>query len=343
MKTEAEKKVVLVVDDAPANIRIVNEEAARRPPMPLVPFRRLFSAFDSTSSWANRIRENVRLLFTLPPATPTAANGAPIHLLEACNPRFSGRAQGTSLFLHFAAGLAIFLLVTYVPTPRIPPPHPTFLDTFLPAPSPSDLRVSIPSEGLRGGSGSNNPLPATRGNFVFSQIQLLKPRLPDQQPHPLVAQPSLQDDLAHDAVPVPAPLGLPWMKNVTSSGGPGQEESFGRGRNGDLGDEDGRSSGRGNNRGPYNPGVTPVMCVYCPDPLYTEEARKAKLQGTVTLRVLVGRDGHALDVRIVGGLGLGLDERAAETVRMWRFLPAKDAAHNPVPTWITIETIYRLF
>lgn len=110
-----------------------------------------------------------------------------------------------------------------------------------------------------------------------------------------------------------------------------------------MGDEDGHYAGRGNNRGPYNPGVTPVLCAYCPDPLYTDEARKAKLQGTVTLHVLVEKDGRASDVRIIRGLGLGLDDRAVEAVRNWRFVPAKDAGHNPVLSWITIEAVYRLF
>jgi protein TonB len=83
--------------------------------------------------------------------------------------------------------------------------------------------------------------------------------------------------------------------------------------------------------------------VYCPQPGYTEEARKAKLQGKLLLQVLVGADGRARRVRILQGLGMGLDEQAAETVRGWRFSPARDARKHPVATWVTIETRFQLY
>ncbi len=67
------------------------------------------------------------------------------------------------------------------------------------------------------------------------------------------------------------------------------------------------------------------------------------MQGTVTLRVLVGADGKALDIRVVRGVGFGLEERAAETVRGWRFNPARDASRHPVAAWVTIEAVFRLF
>jgi periplasmic protein TonB len=86
-----------------------------------------------------------------------------------------------------------------------------------------------------------------------------------------------------------------------------------------------------------------VVCRYCPAPSYSDEARKAKLQGHVTLRVLVGAEGRVKDVQLVHGLGLGLDENAIHAVRGWQFVPAMDAARRPVATWITIETVFRLF
>ena len=84
-------------------------------------------------------------------------------------------------------------------------------------------------------------------------------------------------------------------------------------------------------------------CVICPYPIYTDEARHVKVQGTVTLRVLVGTDGRAAQIRVVSGVGYGLEERAEQTVRGWKFKPAIDAARRPVPAWVTIEAVYRLF
>jgi len=69
----------------------------------------------------------------------------------------------------------------------------------------------------------------------------------------------------------------------------------------------------------------------------------AKLQGLVTMRVLVGADGRVRDVQVTRGIGLGLDENAVHAVRGWQFLPAKDAEGHPAATWITIETVFRLF
>jgi TonB family protein len=68
-----------------------------------------------------------------------------------------------------------------------------------------------------------------------------------------------------------------------------------------------------------------------------------KLQGMVTLRVLVGVDGRVKDVQITRRLGLGLDENAVQAVRSWQFIPAKEAARRPVASWITIETLFRLY
>jgi TonB family protein len=80
-----------------------------------------------------------------------------------------------------------------------------------------------------------------------------------------------------------------------------------------------------------------------PDPLYSEEARKTKLQGSVLLAVLVGTDGRAKDICILRGIGMGIDENAILAIRNWQFIPAKDAAHRPIDSWIKVETMFRLF
>jgi periplasmic protein TonB len=67
------------------------------------------------------------------------------------------------------------------------------------------------------------------------------------------------------------------------------------------------------------------------------------MQGLVTMRVLVGADGRVRDVQVTRGIGLGLDENAVRAVRGWQFIPARDGARRPVATWVTIETVFRLF
>ena len=82
--------------------------------------------------------------------------------------------------------------------------------------------------------------------------------------------------------------------------------------------------------------------VFSPDPEYSEEARKAKYQGTVVLGLVVGPDGRPRDMKVLRSLGLGLDEKAIEAVKNWRFDPAvKD--NKPVAVYISVEVDFRLY
>ncbi len=173
-------------------------------------------------------------------------------------------------------------------------------------------------------------------------MALLPPHLPDGRPHALVVPVAIADA---DAPEISRPVndaGLPWMKDRNNLEGAG-EHGIGVGHDRGLGDGLGDGSGVGNDAGPYALVATQVVCKYCPDPLYSDEARKAKLQGLVTMRVLVGADGRVRNVQVTRGLGLGLDENAIQAARNWQFMPPRDAARRPVATWITIETVFRLF
>ena len=89
-------------------------------------------------------------------------------------------------------------------------------------------------------------------------------------------------------------------------------------------------------------GVSPPRVLYNPDPEYTEEARKAKYQGVVVLWLIVGQDGRTKDIRISRSLGMGLDQKAVEAVKLWKFEPAKkDGA--PVAVQMNVEVNFRLY
>lgn len=88
-------------------------------------------------------------------------------------------------------------------------------------------------------------------------------------------------------------------------------------------------------------GVSAPALLYRVDPEYTEEARKAGLEGTVILYAEVGTDGYARNIRVTRRLGLGLDEKAVEAVRKWKFRPGfKDA--KPVVVVSNTEVNFRL-
>jgi TonB family protein len=93
--------------------------------------------------------------------------------------------------------------------------------------------------------------------------------------------------------------------------------------------------------GEEEPGVAPPMAVYKPEPDYTEEARDAKLEGTVLLSVTVAADGTVTDVKVTRSLGKGLDESAVKRVKTWKFLPATKAG-KPVAWTGAIEVAFQM-
>ena len=89
-------------------------------------------------------------------------------------------------------------------------------------------------------------------------------------------------------------------------------------------------------------GVTTPRAIYAPDPEFSEEARKAKFQGTVVLWLVVGPDGRTHEVRVFRSLGMGLDEKAIEAIRQWRFEPGrKDGI--PVAVQVNVEVNFRVY
>jgi len=88
-------------------------------------------------------------------------------------------------------------------------------------------------------------------------------------------------------------------------------------------------------------GVSMPKCEYCPDPEYSQEARKKKYEGVVLLSVVVTSEGKAANIRVIKSPGLGLDEKSVEAVRNWRFKPAMKNG-MPVAAKVPIDCHFRL-
>lgn len=89
-------------------------------------------------------------------------------------------------------------------------------------------------------------------------------------------------------------------------------------------------------------GVIAPKGTYMPNPEFTEQARKKKLPGTVVLEMVVTTQGNTDDVKVVRELDPGLDQKAIDTVRRWRFDPGtKDG--NPVNVQLTVEVSFKLY
>jgi protein TonB len=298
-----------------------------------------------SESWFTRVRENFRQAFASTGLRHSSSNGAPIHLLEFGPTGKAGRAQTASLLTHAAiiVVLALLAIRTHMSATRTDGDIDVMSGHLLFSP-PSEIASNHPSLGHNAGGGAHNPVPATHGFLASrSSLQLAPPRLPDNATHVLAVPVATLDENAPPIVAAVPQLGLPWMATDTNSAGPGKDGGIGSGDNGGMGDQSGSDAGEGESGVPYSRGMTMPVCVTCPLPLYTDEARKVKMQGTVTLRVLVGADGRAGQIHVARGVGYGLDDRAIQTVRAWTFTPARDAARKAVPVWITIEVVFRLF
>ncbi len=87
--------------------------------------------------------------------------------------------------------------------------------------------------------------------------------------------------------------------------------------------------------------VAPVP-IFKPEPPYTPEAKKAKLQGSLALDVTIDAAGNVRDVRVIHALGGGLTESAVNTVRTWKFKPATRRG-KPVPVEVMVEVTFKFF
>jgi TonB family protein len=89
-------------------------------------------------------------------------------------------------------------------------------------------------------------------------------------------------------------------------------------------------------------GVSVPECIYCPAPLYSNAARKAKFKGTVVLEVTVTEDGLAGDISVLKGIPFGLNGEAIKAVRAWKFKPANDKGGMPMTVAVPIEMTFNL-
>jgi bla regulator protein BlaR1 len=90
------------------------------------------------------------------------------------------------------------------------------------------------------------------------------------------------------------------------------------------------------------PGVSAPTLIFGPDPEYSEEARRAKYQGVCVVSLIVDAQGSPQRVQVIRHLGKGLDKKAVEAVKQYRFEPAM---HNgePVAVQVNIEVNFRLY
>jgi TonB family protein len=204
-----------------------------------------------------------------------------------------------------------------------------------------------------GGGGDHDKLVAPKGKLPkFSMQPITPPAMVIRNDNPKLA--------VEPAVAVPpqvkmasaAALNLGDPKSALPSGpasnGTGMGGGIGSGSGGGIGSGTGPGVGPGYGGGMgggvfrVGGGVSAPRVLENPSPDYSEEARKNKYQGTVVLWLIVDSNGRPRDVRVARSLGMGLDQKAIEAVRTWKFSPAmKDG--SPVAVQINVEVNFHLY
>jgi TonB family protein len=211
------------------------------------------------------------------------------------------------------------------------------------------LPPSPTAAGGGGGGGDHSKLAANKGTPPkFDLNRITPPATVIKNDNPKLAVEQAVAVLPSIKLPTSKQVGDPLSNALILSNGTGVSSGVGSGAGGGLGSGSGvgLGPGSGGNTGGgvfrIGGGVSAPKLVYQPEPEFSEEARKAKYQGTVTLSIVVGADGRPRDIKVLRPLGMGLDEKAIEAVRQYRFEPAMKNG-QAVAVYAAVEVDFRLY
>lgn len=316
--------------------------------------KRLMSELNK-SPWQS-LKENVRDVLFPEKLPPLQLTSKPVKVREIWgqyNNRKSATAGTIVVHAAFIAGLIAVSVIGARTVKSMVQPKPTVaivapdLSQYLPM---SQKKNDTIAGG--GGGGDRDKIEAPKGRLPkLSMEQITPPAVVIRNEHPkLAVEPTVvmppQVHLPSTGMPN---LGDPMAKvSGPPSNGTGSGGGIGAGSGGGVGVGEGPGVGPGRGGGigggvfRVGGGVSAPRVLFDPDPAYSEEARKAKYQGVCVLWLIVGPDGKPRDVRVARSLGMGLDQKAIEAVRQWKFEPAmKDG--KPVAVQINVEVNFRLY
>jgi len=177
-------------------------------------------------------------------------------------------------------------------------------------------------------------------------VHMLPPQIATLEHPKLAAEPNTQVQMQINTT-MPK-LGMPNSPQIAlASQGQGMHSGMGMGMGGGIGIGQGNGNGIGSGGG-YGGGVMSVgggvsapIVIHSVEPEFTEQARHSDYQGTVGIQLIVDAQGNPQDAHVVHHLGMGLDEKALEAVREYRFKPAMYQGH-PVAVQLVIDVDFRL-
>lgn len=259
------------------------------------------------------------------------------------------RTNLAASFLLHAAAVALMLTSGIWMVQHHDQIKPQVTVSLLTDPSPYVLPPAPDKAGGGGGGGDRDKLPESKGTLPkFAREQFAAPAAVIRNEHPnLAVEPTVVGPPTL-TFPQSSQMGNPLSSLLTASNGTGSGGGIGTGTGGGIGVGHGPGVGPGWGGGigggvyRVGGGVSAPRAIYDPEPEYSEEARKAKYQGSVVLWVIIDANGRPQNLRVQRSLGMGLDEKAIEAVRTWKFQPARKDG-QPVAVQVNIEVNFRLY
>ena len=211
---------------------------------------------------------------------------------------------------------------------------------------PIVLPVAKPIGG-GGGGGAHEVVEASKGHLPeIAKYQFAPPQATRIDRPKLAMEPSEQAKIPdNNNLPNIGVSESPQIRLVSQGSGTGS--GFGQGLGGGIGMGHGTGVGAGSGGGyggglmSVGGGVAAPHVIHSVEPEFTQEARQANFQGNVLIQLIVDSQGNPQDIRVTHHLGMGLDEKAIEAVRQYRFSPAMYQGH-PVAVQIVIEVDFHL-
>lgn len=318
-----------------------------------------FTVPEMHESMVRSLFTNVRDALFPKKLPPLLLTSRPVAVREIWSRRDPKRSATGSLVLHgfgIAALIALSILGVGSKTAEKPQENVTLIVPQLSDYQPI-MHPQLTTKALAGGGGGGERAKIFESKGRLPKVapqQFTPPTVEIRNEKPkLVMEPTV---VAPPHVQLPDNPQMPNLGNPMSgriagplSNGPGSGGGIGSGNGGGVGSGTGPGHGPGQGGG-YGGGlyqlgdigVTPPKAKFTPEPDFSEEARAAKYQGTVTLSAVIGPDGRPRNLRVVRGLGMGLDEKALEKVRTWLFEPGKRNG-QPVSVAMALEVDFRLF
>ncbi len=244
----------------------------------------------------------------------------------------------SALALHAAVLLLVFFEMRAMQM-RMVAPLEVESEVLLSAPPPA-LPPSAIAAG--GGGGHAGPAPVTRGTPPKAAAQQMVPveQLPVIEPK-LAVEPTVVMQSSLQMAPTPLPqFGVANSPLVGTSLGDGRGTGIGGGFGAGVGMGSGGNMGGGLAR--IGGGVSAPVVLYHPEPEFSEEARKSKVSGNVLVYLQVDEQGRPTHLRVLRGLGMGLDEKAIDAVRQYRFKPAMQNG-RPVAVEMNVDVTFHIY